>query len=119
MSKKISFSAKFFEDYEEALKGGLHYSEEALLHILKAFKSEVSSSLDACWEYDKENVGFLFHKGFRQADVIPKAYLRKFNSDRKCFFEELEDLSLDVVIWKMLQNAPKFWEVMERLQKKK
>lgn len=79
----------------------------------------MSEHLDGCWEYDKENVGSHFHKGFRQADIIEKVYLRKLNSEKKGFYERHEDLSMDTVVWKLLQNAPKFWEVLNRFEPKK
>ncbi len=127
MAKRLKFSEKFLLKYEETLKRvGNFHNDESLLYIFKSFKEDISEHLNACWDYNKDDVGFNFHKGFRQADILPNIYIRKVFSKKvkekkeiKINYEKKEDFSLDVVVWKLLQDAPEFWKVMDGFKPKR
>jgi hypothetical protein len=46
-------------------------------------------------EYAKDLIGHQFHKSFRQTDVIPAKHI-------------------DAIVWSCLQDAPVFWQCMEK-----
>lgn len=77
--------------------------DSILWYLFQKFEKDIKETLEgAMWnidEYEGKNanelIGYQFHKSFRQTDVI----------DSPC---------IDSVIWSCMQDAPVFWQVMER-----
>ena len=77
--------------------------DRILWNLFQEFEKDIKETLEgAMWDIDEftgdnaaDSIGYQFHKTFRQTDVIDHRYI-------------------DAIIWQCLQDAPAFWQVMNR-----
>lgn len=100
------FVTLFWELYVKRMEFyhiGASQCDKILWNLFTEFEEDIKDTLlGSLWgidTYDGEEasawIGYQFHKTFRQADVIEHRYI-------------------DAIIWQLLQDAPKFWESMNK-----